>query len=514
MSEIELKFLIDELAAKTLWSRARASRIVGTKPTTRTLRSIYLDTPDHALRQAGMTLRLRRDGRRWIQTVKAGRELHGGLSQVNELESPAPGGHVNLQAIPDQEMRDAVIERLNGSPLQPVCETEIRRTAGEIRLADGTRAELAVDTGEIRAAGRSANLSEAEIELIAGSPARLFDIAQTLFPDGGLRFSKLSKAARGYLLASEGHIDPPLAPRGAVGIAIDPVGNAERAALDVLRECADQIATNMVVSAKLDDPEGPHQLRVGLRRLRSAFAVFATVLDSPGMARLKDEARWLGQEVGTVRDLDVVAGEIVRREADAHDQEPALAALADALGERAAAARAKLRAVIAGRRAQAFVIDLARFVETRGWLLPEDFGQTGRLAEPIIELAEAALARCWKKARKSARRLEALDAEQRHALRKDLKKLRYAAEFLSSLYPEKRVQPFLKRMKRLQSAFGELNDAELVRSMFAADAPLAGIGAERAIGWVIGASQARAEHGWAGAKALWEELEDTRRFWK
>lgn len=514
MSEIELKFLIDELAAKTLWSRARASRIVGTKPTTRTLKSIYLDTSDHALKQAGMTLRLRRDGRRWIQTVKAGRELHGGLSQVNELENPAPGGRVNLQAIPDEATRHSVVERLNGSPLQPVCETEIRRTAGEIRLDDGTRAELAVDIGEIRAGGRSANLSEAEIELIAGSPARLFDIAQTLFPDGGLRFSRLSKAARGYLLASEGHIDPPLAPRGADDIAIDPDGNAEQAARDVLRECADQIATNMVVVAKLDNPEGPHQLRVGLRRLRSAFAVFAPVLDSPGMARLKDEARWLGQEVGKVRDLDVLAGDIIRREADAHPREPALAALADALGSRAAAARTKLRALIAGQRAQAFVIDLARFVETRGWLLPEDFGQTSRLAEPVTDLADAALARCWKKARKHAHRLETLDAEQRHALRKELKKLRYAAEFLSSLYPDKRVQPFLKRMKRLQSVFGELNDAELARTMFAADAPLAAIGAERAIGWVIGASQARAEHGWAGAKALWEELEDTRRFWK
>ena len=62
---------------------------------------------------------------------------------------------------------------------------------------------------------------------------------------------------------------------------------------------------------KLDDTEGPHQLRVGLRRLRSAFLVYKSALESPEMARLSGEAKWLGQEVGGLRDLDVVANDIV-----------------------------------------------------------------------------------------------------------------------------------------------------------------------------------------------------------
>lgn len=516
MSEIELKFLIDEPAAKKLWARAKALQLVTARPRTRTLRSVYLDTPEHALKEAGLTLRLRRDGRRWIQTVKTGRELHGGLSQVGELESPAPGGRINLQAIPDETVRDEVVHCLNGLALQPVCETQMRRTAGEIVFEDGTRAELAVDVGEIRAEGRAAELREAEIELIEGSPTKLFDIAHRLFPEGGLRFSRLSKAARGYLLAKEGHIDPPLAPKNAETVQLSEDQIAEQAARDVLRECVDQIAMNMVVVVKLDDAEGPHQLRVGLRRLRSAFSVFRPVLRSPEMARLNAEARWLGQEVGRVRDLDVVAKEIARREALAHPDEAALAALADALDRQAAEQREHLCALIAGSRAQSFVIDLARFAETRGWLVPEDFEQTGRLAAPVTALAERALAKRWKKTRQHAENLEELEPEQRHELRKELKKLRYAVEFLSPLYPGKRVEPFLKRLKKLQTMFGELNDATLVKSMFAADdAPLAKeAAAQRAIGWVIGASQARAEHGWAGAKSLWKNLEGTKPFWK
>ncbi|WP_287233194.1 CHAD domain-containing protein [Mesorhizobium sp.] len=132
-----------------------------------------------------------------------------------------------------------------------------------------------------------------------------------------MRFSRLSKAARGYLLAEQGWIDPPLAPRNAEDVALDRAQIAEQAARDVLRECLDQVATNVVVIRELDDPEGPHQLRIGLRRLRSAFSVCASVLKSPEMTRLSMEARWLGQEVGRLRDIDMVANNIVRREAEA-----------------------------------------------------------------------------------------------------------------------------------------------------------------------------------------------------
>ena len=99
-------------------------------------------------------------------------------------------------------------------------------------------------------------------------------------------------------------------------------------------------------------PEGPHQLRIGLRRLRSAFSVFSPVLQSPEMTRLNGEARWLGQEVGRLRDLDVVANDIVRREAEAHPDEPGLPALADALSRQAAGtARSPSQASRRGARA-------------------------------------------------------------------------------------------------------------------------------------------------------------------
>jgi inorganic triphosphatase YgiF len=515
MSEIELKFVIDEAATRRLRTRVKALKLASGAPKTRLVRSIYLDTPESALRKAGISLRLRRDGRRWVQTVKTTAPPRSGLREVAEVESPAPGGHLALQAIPDPVVRDKVWQCVNGAQLQPISESVMKRTGIELVL-DGTRAELDIDVGEIRAAGRSAALREAEIELLDGNPRALYDIAHVLFPDGGLNFSRLSKAARGYLLAEQGFVEPPLRPRPPGPVALHPAQTAEQAARDILRECFDQIAANTVVVLQLDDPEGPHQLRVGLRRLRSAFSVFSTVLASPEITRLQEEARSVGQEVGRLRDLDVIANDIVKREAAAHPEEPGIATLMPAIDRRAVELRGEVQRLLAGPRTQTFLIDLARFVETRGWLVPEDFGQTARLAEPVMRLAEEALNKRWKKVGKRARALETLGDAERHDLRKQLKKLRYAADFLSPLFPQRRVEPFLKRLRKLQNVFGELNDAAMIKTMFSgAEAMGAGDpAAQRAVGWVLGASQARAAIGWAGVRDLWRELEDTRPFWK
>ena len=516
MSEIELKFLVDEPAAKRLWARAREAKLASGKPTTKTLRSVYLDTPDHALKEAGIALRLRRDGRRWMQTVKTARQIHGGLSQSAELECPAPGGRINLNAISDQSVRDEITRHLNGSALEPVCETLIRRTAGTLTLDDGTRAELAIDAGEIRAGGRTASLSEAEIELVEGSPAKLFDIAQALFPEGGLRFSRLSKSARGYLLAEAGHIEPPLAPRNAeiVELVADQIGRARgaRRAARMRRPDRSQHGGGAVSrrsrgpASVARRPAAPAQCVRGLRRSAGQPRDGAP-------ERRGDVARTGGRCAARPRRRR-------QRDRPARGADPsrraALKGLADLLGKAATERRERLCGLLAGARAQKLILDLVRFVETRGWLVPEDFEQTARLAATVAGLAEAALDKAWKKAKKRARGIETLDSEHRHELRKELKKLRYAVEFLGPLYQAKRIEPFLKRLKKLQDVFGELNDAATVRTMFAGDdAPLAGdTGAQRAIGWLIGAAQARAEHGWTGAKALWKELEDTRPFWK
>ena len=100
---------------------------------------------------------------------------------------------------------------------------------------------------------------------------------------------------------------------------------------------------------------------------------------------------------------------------------------------------------------------------------------------------------------KRARGIRKLDAEALHELRKELKKLRYAADMLASIYPRKRVSAYLKALKALQDGFGSLNDAAM------AEDTLTGAGAPAPAGERVPLSRiatvAAMEEGAAGRRA-------------
>lgn len=519
MHELELKFVLDEQAEKRLRGNPVLSQLAGGKAATDSLHSIYFDTGDRALRAAGIALRLRRKGRRWVQTVKVGKSLRSGLSSATEAECPAPGGRLDLDRVPDAAIRAAVRRRLNGRLPEPVCETRVRRTRRDLVLADGARIELAIDIGEVRAGDRAEPWREAELELRQGTPAALFEAARLLFPEGGLEFSSLTKAERGYLLAEQGRIAPAPEPRKARAVPLTRHQSTTEAATAVLRECFEQIAANALAVRRTGDPEGPHQFRIGLRRLRAAFVVFRPAIGGETLDRLVAEARWLGQEVGRLRDLDVVQHDIVSPEAESHPGDRGFDALMAALTGAAAEERARLCETLKSTRAHAFLLDLAAFVETQGWVRPGDEAQAAALTQPVLEHAGVALAETWKRARKRAMKhaggIVELSIEERHELRKALKRLRYAVEFFAPLYPVKAVRPFLKRLRELQDLFGDLNDVAVTEALFAGpNAPAAGDPtAARAIGLVIGARRERAGHAWASARATWQALRETPRVW-
>jgi len=514
MRELELKFLLDAPGEKRLRAQPARVGLDADRARTATLRTIYFDTPDQRLRAGGIAVRLRRKGRGWTQTVKASRRLKAGVSETREVDSRAPGGRLDLAAIPDEAVRAEILGRIDGGVLEPVFETRMRRTTRILNLPDQGQVELAIDVGEIVAGERAAELREAELELVEGAPAALFEAARRLFPEGGIAFSNRSKAERGFLLADEGRVVDPPAPRNAETVALRPGQAVEHAARDILLECLEQIAANMVAVEASDDPEGPHQLRVGLRRLRSAFRLFKGQLGGPTMAALNAEARWLGRETGQLRDLDVVLSEMLASEDDERD--PGFTALRAAVEARRAPVRARIVEVVRSARAQAFLIDLAEFVETRGWLVRDDHAQTARLAMPVETAAAAALEKRMHKASKLGKRIESLSVEERHELRKRLKKLRYGVEFFAPLFKAKKVKPFLKRLKKLQTMFGDLNDAAMAEALFTGpEAPgAADPAAQRAAGRVIGARLARAELFWERARALWSGLAETKPFWR
>jgi hypothetical protein len=159
--------------------------------------------PGHVLKNAGITLRLRRVGRRWTQTVKTKAKLRGGLSQVDELENPAPGGRLCLEAIPDASVRDEIIRRVNGSPLQPVCETVMKRTASELSLGEAPVRSWRLTLARSAPMGARPSCGKRKLSSSKAGLPTCSTLRMRCFPDGGLRFSRVSNAARGYLLAGE-----------------------------------------------------------------------------------------------------------------------------------------------------------------------------------------------------------------------------------------------------------------------------------------------------------------------
>lgn len=505
--EIELKFLLDE-AGEARW-RERLVAMVGAAAVKRqALHAVYVDTPDHALAARRIALRLRKEGRRWVQTAKIGRAVVAGLSSPLEAECPAPGGRLSLEAIPDSDIRAAVLDAAAGADLGPVCETAIQRSKAQVAGPHGGMVEVAIDVGEIRAAGRAAPIREAEIELKSGDPRDIYAVAAQLAEGGGLRFSRRTKAERGYALARGGDaVDATPRPVYASALTFRPSQPVETAAAEVLRSCLDQIAANAAAAAASDAPEGPHQLRVGLRRLRTAFGVFAPAIGGPAAETLDAQARDLAAVAGAVRDLDVIGQAIGANAAPA---------LTTDFAERAAAARTAMRARLASAETTGLILDLGAFIEARGWLRRDDFGQTALLARPLIEAAAEALDRRWRRCARLAEDIDGMEGEARHDLRKALKKLRYAAEFFESLWPRKQVRPFLRSLKAMQEDFGALQDLATAEAVLdGADAPGArDPAAQRAIGLALGRWEVRAEADWARARRHWRELAATPRFWR
>lgn len=514
MTETELKITLDGRQLATLARHPALARHRLQPRRTRQLVSVYYDTPDHALAAAGIALRLRKDGRRWVQTAKAGRSGFG-LFSLKEVETPAPGGRLALDGRDPEGVFAAIAEASGGAPLSPVFETRVRRVTERLATPGGGELELALDAGEIVAGEARTPIHEAELELLAGPVCGLFDLAQMLFPRGPVRFAADSKADRGYRLArGEKEVAPAARNSGTPDFAAE--ATVEKVARDIFRDCFAQIAWNMALIAESEEPEVAHQLRVGLRRLRTAFLVFRDVLGSEALRPLGEEARRLGRTVSPLRDLDVLIGELVDAAAALGLDAGARDALTAALDARRREVRAGVRASLAAPGAVAFLFDLGRLIEGRGWLAPADYDQSARLAAPIGEIAGDLLDARLAKVAKRGRRIRTLDVEGLHALRKDLKKLRYAACMLAPIYPRKRVARYLDTLKALQDGFGSLNDAAMAAAWLAGpEAPAADTpAAQRAVGWVLGTLALRSAGDHPRILRCWDRFAGARPFWR
>ncbi|MEM9634159.1 MAG: CYTH and CHAD domain-containing protein [Pseudomonadota bacterium] len=514
--EIELKLELDPSAQDAMKRVGVIEGFSASKSATKTLQSIYFDTPDQALRKAKISLRVRKSGRNWIQTAKLGTGVMGGLSSPIEAEHPVKGRALDFTVIEDPDVSRKLTEIIGGSSLQECFETVMKRTTRILtRESDDTEIEIAFDTGNILAGNGSQPLVELELELKSGPSHAIFEAAKALVKDTPFRFSPYSKAERGYRFAEGNQVTEP-EPFFADPITFSAGSSVELGFRDVLRSCLTQVVENRIAILASDDPEGPHQLRVGLRRLRSAFRLFRPALNPATTHPLDQMARTIAAEAGALRDLDVLIDEIVAPLVEKAPESLSFDALLNNLNaSRGQETRKALVDHLQSAEVNAFLLDLAAYAEGRGWLDPENFDQTGLLAQPIEIFSSKALAKQWKKVMKYGRRLEELSIPERHEMRKAMKKMRYGIEFFGCLYPHDTVKPFLKRMKKLQDIFGYLNDVAMAEQL-PEKCKISGAKAMetvQAIGFVIGWHESQCQTKWHHAKGYWEATRSTHKFW-
>jgi hypothetical protein len=235
------------------------------------LTSTYYDTPDFALHRKLLTLRVRKQGRKFVQTVKAGDLAGPDLLARREWEDPIASGRPDIDAPKTgKRLPNSICEQ----DLRPVFATSVTRTVIEIEPNPPTRIEAAIDEGKIRIADGSAEepISEIELELNSGDPAALFDIALRLLEAAPVRIETRSKAERGYRLL--GTVGLPQAVHTAP-VVLDPTMDVETALQHFGRQCFTHLLRNEPVML-VGEPEGIHQMRVAVRRLRSGLFAFAT----------------------------------------------------------------------------------------------------------------------------------------------------------------------------------------------------------------------------------------------
>jgi inorganic triphosphatase YgiF len=470
MHEFELKFQVP------------AERVAGVEAALRRgpvrrerLRATYYDTPDEDLARHGVALRVRQEGRHWVQAAKGpGRDgfqrLEDEVPSAGEGETPDPERH---KGHPVARLLRAALGK-SGRQLHPVFETDITRVTRVVQAA-GSSIEIALDRGRLRAGGRRHPVQEIEFELKQGSPAAVAELALGWAREHGLWLDPLSKAAQGRRLA-QGQTRPKPVQAAPLDARVDSPSALLAAILGA--GLAQVLANARELAAGGGSDGHVHQLRIGLRRLRTTLSE----LRIPGLpeidASIEPALQSLFDVLGQHRDHATLVPAV---------EQQLLAAGAPTLREW----KPLLPDVAAAIRHADFQSALLRLVVLVQEL--HDAPKAGLKA--TRKLVAGRLHKLQRQVLRDGGRFEALAVDKRHRVRKRLKRLRYLAELVRPLFATRAVDRYVATLKALQDALGEYQDAASARTLFEKQAER-DPGAWFAAGWLAareGAMAARCE---------------------
>jgi inorganic triphosphatase YgiF len=409
--------------------------------------STYFDTPEHILRCNAVSLRVRQAGKKYVQTIKTARD--GIALGRGEWESKIEGDEPDFQAARGTALEPLLSKSIRRD-LGPVFKTQVHRTLISLRPGN-SQVELALDQGHIQVGRNATPLAEVELELRKGSATDLFRTARKVAELVPARLAIKTKSEHGYTLVKNQPVDAVRASK----ITLKRKASLSSAFQVIGRSVLYHIAANEpAVLAGM--PDGVHQMRIGVRRLRAAIWAFSKLLRSKQTEKIKSDLKWLAGKLGPVRDLDVFLKTKVQRLSDAQPPIAGFSELASELVYRRDLAAEAAKSAILSSRYRLLVFNALEWIEDGRWLKRQAIGdQTAR------SYAVLWFDRRTKKAKKRLKNIRKLNDRDRHELRIAIKKLRYSVYFFESLFgasAEKPLTCYKDNLQNLQDSLGALND--------------------------------------------------------
>jgi len=429
------------------------------------LRSIYFDTPDFSLPGLGVVLRVRSQEGRWIQTVKTAGKASGGFHQRGEFESRVADATPDYARLVSEHGLELFSDPGLVEALSPIFETDFWRSSWDLCLPCGSVVELSLDDGEVKADTETTPICEMELELKQGRPEVLYEIALEIAKSVHMRLENVSKAERGYALLRKPTPTP--SKKNAAKVKSDMT--VEEAYAAILEGSLAQIQGNESVILETDNPEGVHQMRIGLRRFRTCLSLFRKWVPGEFRTNVRDEINVFRSVLGEARDWDVFL----------ENHHPYLAALdrrrddwrvlLAAAEHRRSRQYLVLRDVLSSSQYHLSMLRLSAWVHCRGWRESIDPGMQEDFQQPLRTQVNRMLSRGHRGVLRRYDEARTGNPEALHQLRIAVKRQRYAVEFFRRMGPRSQVKKYRRAVRGLQELLGHLNDAsvaaELLRTL-------------------------------------------------
>lgn len=426
----------------------------------------YLDTADRTLLHQGWACRLRRQGETWIAGLKHNQQVRGAIVSRAELEVTVPSNEADPRCWPEGEVRTNMLRLTGGRELEQLVTLKQVRHRSTLVKNGCPVAQLSLDRVDIVGLGKRHRRYMLECELMdGGEPADLERVDAFLCQNYVLTpepRSKLQLAFELLRLPFSSLTDGE--PGGRM-----PARSDEAKSPGIRRSDTVEIAARKILGFHLErmlaheegtrlgqDPEELHDMRVAIRRMRSALRLFGLYLTMPLLRECREQLGEAGSILGDVRDMDVALERAHAYLADLpaeaqHDLDPLLETWQARRRERRQHMNDYLRSISYVGLVQA----LRSLVTTLGAT-----GEPTGDAPVVKRIAPQHIYLGWEFVRAYDRVIDQAPLEIWHALRIDCKRLRYTLEAFQEILPAQ-VRAAIPKITALQDYLGDLRDAQL-----------------------------------------------------